>query len=136
MIAHSPSKLLVELCADANTAGEVPEIILVAAHPDDEVIGAGARLPHWPHAAFVHVTDGAPRDLRDATTNGFATREDYARARRAERESLLNLAGIGLEQRHELNFVEQEASLHLVELARTFAEIFRSLHPETVITHA
>src|ERR1051325_5216230 len=41
-------------------------LAIVAAHPDDETIGAGAYLARLSQAIFIHVTDGAPRDMRDA----------------------------------------------------------------------
>jgi hypothetical protein len=45
------------------------DVLLVAAHPDDEVMGAGAQLPHLSGIRIIHVTDDAPRNLR-----GFATK--------------------------------------------------------------
>jgi N-acetylglucosamine malate deacetylase 2 len=35
-------------------------IMVIVAHPDDEVIGAGARLSNLKSSMFVHVTTGAP----------------------------------------------------------------------------
>ena len=58
--------------------------LIVAAHPDDEIIGAGAQLPRLSQAYFLHLTDGAPKDMRDASALGFVTREAYAEARRRE----------------------------------------------------
>src|SRR3954464_2123746 len=63
------------LCAEPAEEGSHPSVALVVAHPDDEVIGAGAQLPRWRVEAVIHVTDGSPRDLRDAHATGFATRE-------------------------------------------------------------
>ncbi len=39
-------------------------IAIVAAHQDDETIGAGGCLPRFGEVTLVHVTDGAPRDGR------------------------------------------------------------------------
>jgi len=40
---------------------------IVAAHPDDEVIGCASLLLRYEGGCeIVHVTDGAPRNLRDA----------------------------------------------------------------------
>src|SRR5437868_11862366 len=73
---------------------DVRPLALVVAHPDDEVIGAGAQFATWRDIQFVHVTDGAPRNLSDAKANGFADCEAYARARELELKTALNLAGL------------------------------------------
>ena len=41
-------------------------VAVVAAHPDDETIGAGASLGLLRTPVLVHVTDGAPRSGHDA----------------------------------------------------------------------
>src|SRR5690349_5724795 len=89
---------------------------VIVAHPDDEVIGAGAQLPRLRNARFIHVTDGAPLNPHDTITAGFATREDYARARREELLAALALAGISSQQTCELGFVDQQISLNLTGL--------------------
>jgi LmbE family N-acetylglucosaminyl deacetylase len=135
-----PASAVREDCAQNRTTftlfepGREPEAVLVAAHPDDEVIGAASQLARL-RPVIVHVTDGAPRDMRDASANGFSSREDYARARRAELECALALAGLGLEQTRELGIADQEASLNLEGLARRLAEVLTELKPEAVLTH-
>ena len=68
-------------------------ILLLGAHPDDEALSLTA-LMHQEHRRILHVqaTDGAPRNLRYAQAAGFATREEYAEARR--REKLAALAAV------------------------------------------
>ena len=47
-------------------------VVIVVAHPDDEVIGAGALLGHLRGVTILHVTDGSPRDPADALRAGLA----------------------------------------------------------------
>lgn len=112
-----------------------PRVILIAAHPDDEAIGAGALLQDLPHATIVHVTDGSPSDNRAARKRGFQTREEYAKVRRAEVVSALHLVGIHESQIRCCGLVDGEATLHLVELCHTVIDLFLELNPEIVLTH-
>jgi LmbE family N-acetylglucosaminyl deacetylase len=111
-------------------------ILLVVAHPDDETLGAGGQLRDW--AGRVHIlyaTDGAPRDMADATRLGCATREQYADIRRRELLQALQLAGIDLDCSF-AGMVDQECYLHLPGLTWAIAETIDRVRPEWVITHA
>jgi N-acetylglucosamine malate deacetylase 2 len=109
---------------------------VVVAHPDDEVIGAGAQLPRLRGMRVLHVTDGAPLDLWDARAAGFATAAEYARARRAETEAALALAGIPAMRISGLDIPDQQASASLSELARAIAGFLAEGHVRVVLTHA
>src|SRR3546814_11063380 len=76
-------------------------VVVVAAHPDDEVIGTGAQFVRLRHVSFIHVTDGAPRDMRDADAAGFQTRDGYRQARRSGLLAALAVAGISAAQTFE-----------------------------------
>lgn len=110
-------------------------VALVVAHPDDEIIGAGARLTRLREARFIYVTDGAPRNMLDAKAAGFATRGAYARKRSRERRAALALAGIAPERIFEVGVADQEASLHLGELTQMLAKVFTEEQESIVLTH-
>jgi LmbE family N-acetylglucosaminyl deacetylase len=110
-------------------------LLIVVAHPDDEVIGAGAQLARLGGVRLLHVTDGAPRNLRDAVAAGFEGWQDYAKARRQELLAALGLVGIAPSQAKALGIPDQAASLQLVELAETLAAELREGGTELVMTH-
>ena len=63
---------------------------VVVAHPDDETLFAGSLLNRLDDGIVIHLTDGAPVDMIDASRLGFATRNAYAAARAAELDAALD----------------------------------------------
>ena len=108
--------------------------VAVVAHPDDETIGCGALMPRIGDLAVIHLTDGAPRNLADAKARGFSTAEAYATARRRELESAVSLAGVAAKRLVALGWPDQEASLHLVDIAQELSR--RLVGADIVLTHA
>lgn len=102
-------------------------VLVLAAHPDDEVIGAGAMLA-W-HAqrrhavTVVHATDGAKGDP--------GSREHDIRAvRRAEGVEALARLGIGA-PRH-WDFPDGDLPEHLAALTDRIAAVMREVQPKTL----
>jgi LmbE family N-acetylglucosaminyl deacetylase len=111
-------------------------VLLLAAHPDDEVIGAGAQLPKWKDRVFIlHATDGAPQNPRFAEEAGFESNETYAVERRRELLSAVGLAGILQSQLRGLRIADQDAMLHLPELTSAVSGIIDELEPDCILTH-
>jgi LmbE family N-acetylglucosaminyl deacetylase len=90
--------------------------LLLAAHPDDEILGLGGQLADIPDLTLIHVTDGAPRDLSAARSAGFATRRAYAQARALELDRALAAAEVVPARRRAFAVTDQETIEHLPEL--------------------
>lgn len=107
-------------------------IALVAAHPDDETIGASLLLAHAPDLLLVHVTDGAPP--ADAARLGFAGTEAYADARRAELKAALAAAGSRAVP-VTLGLPDQGATERMHHLAGVLGALLREHEADCVVTH-
>lgn len=105
---------------------------VVVAHPDDETLWLGTALRRLPNATLIHLTDGAPADMRDATRLGFTTREAYARAREAEIASALSAMRV-TPRRISYGYVDQSLIDHLPELIERLRSDLAGM--SAVITH-
>ncbi|HEV2400914.1 MAG TPA: PIG-L family deacetylase [Candidatus Sulfotelmatobacter sp.] len=116
-------------------AASVPRTLLIAAHPDDETIGAGIRISHTPGIQVVHLTDGSPVDLSDALAAGFSNQETYANARREEAARALAIAGVAKESLTNLCFTDQQLSFSLEDLTLQVLTLLERFRPDLVLTH-
>lgn len=108
--------------------------MVVVAHPDDETVGAATLLPRLKQALFVYVTDGAPRDGRDAARHGLSTAQ-YRDLRRRERAEVFALCGLDVARIIDLDCPDQQAARRLAPLARTLASHLDEHRIEAVLTH-
>ena len=112
--------------------------LVVAPHPDDEVLGAGIWMTR--HAGseiyIAHLTDGSPYDLGDAHAAGLSTREEYATARRAEFLDACKLLPVPRAHCLQFPFVDQELWRNLPDLVRELERLLAMLKPDLVLSPA
>ena len=109
-------------------------VMIVAAHPDDETLGAGACIAEAQRVTLVHITDGSKSRLK-AISKGFATRESYGRARQEE----LRRAFLPLPMEKDfvtLDVRDQRVAFHIAETARSLRRLFLERKPDLILTHA
>ena len=63
---RSPVEILDVATAPVTDRRAEPRLAVVIAHPDDEALALGARLPRQRGSIFLHITDGAPSSGADA----------------------------------------------------------------------
>jgi len=109
--------------------------IIIAAHPDDEVLGCGGSIAKWSKdSSEVHVLIMAEG----------ATSRDKSRDRVARQNELSHLAQsakkageiLGVQSVHLQDFPDNRMdSVDLLDVVKSVEEIIEKLQPEVVVTH-
>ncbi len=111
--------------------------LLLVAHPDDEVIAAGALMQRMKKPIVVFATDGAPRD--EFFWRQYGSRENYAEVRRKEAVEALRVVGaepIFLWSHVTGGIVDQELFLRLSVAVLAFEKIIAQTRPDSLLTIA
>ncbi|HEX3852854.1 MAG TPA: PIG-L family deacetylase, partial [Polyangiaceae bacterium] len=123
-------------CSRPTKERAVPASVIFAAHPDDDVVGLGARLlTHGDRTAVAYLSDGAPLNPCFFREAGFQSRTEYAVARSREARAALGLVGIPDHRIIELGLPDQSLSYDLLDLTRRVISVVVELQPEIVLTH-
>lgn len=109
--------------------------LVVAAHPDDETVGASWLLRRCPEVRLLYVTDGAPHDRGLWPSCAPPTREGYISMRAREACRALRLAGVDPECVGSLGIPDQAASEALAEVTAKVEAVISVVRPAVVVTH-
>jgi N-acetylglucosamine malate deacetylase 2 len=109
--------------------------LVVAAHADDETIGATWILRRAREVHVLHVTDGAPRDRALWSPLAPEGRREYAQMRAREAREALALAGVSERRIHAHGRVDQASSLELVAVVHDMERLILALAPAVIVAH-
>ena len=107
-------------------------LLVLAAHPDDEVVGCGTLLRRTVNTILVFATDGAPNDRK--FWSSYGSREDYAGVRKAEAISAAAVAGV--KQTQFLDIPDLELFRNLIKAHAEISDMATRHRPDTILTHA
>ena len=110
--------------------------LVIAAHPDDECLGAATLLAGLGRRAVLHLTDGVPRERRYWPARAPHSASAYACQRRAEALRALSLVGVAADDVHDIGLVALELCYDLADIARALARRIDALSPGRIVTHA
>jgi len=116
------------------SVGSEARTLLFCAHPDDETIGAASVMLRGRDVFVIYLTDGAPRERRFWPAKQ-RSRSAYARTRRREAATALQIAGVSPERMFCLGVPDQEAILQAGAITTNFAELVGRISPAVVVTH-
>ncbi|HKD44462.1 MAG TPA: PIG-L family deacetylase [Candidatus Angelobacter sp.] len=111
--------------------------IVLAAHPDDEVVACGALMQRMQRAVVVFATDGAPRDR--GFWAQYGSRKAYAELRRQEARQALATIGawpVFLVDRVDGGIIDQELFKNLASAVLALEKVVDRLGPDCILCPA
>ena len=111
--------------------------VVLAAHPDDEVVVCGGLMQRMRRPIVVFATDGAPRD--ESFWKPYASRESYSKIRQREACQALFMAAatpVFLSGRVEGGIADQELFRRLPAAISAFQQLVEELRPNALLTLA
>jgi N-acetylglucosamine malate deacetylase 2 len=112
-----------------------PRTLVLAAHPDDETIGASVPLVSLSDSWVLFLTDGAPKNPALRSSHREISREAYAQIRSIECRNALGCAGVSTDHTVSFNCVDQEAIYNIPELVDRLVFLLKELRPKIIVTH-
>jgi N-acetylglucosamine malate deacetylase 2 len=129
-------QILDALARNQAFAGDTsPRVLFLAAHPDDETLGASVALGRLSDRTVIFLTDGAPRDPQFRSPHVSGSREMYALVRAEEAASALALVGVPSERIMFLNAADQESIYEVERLTHDFMRVLEQVNPDVIVTH-
>ena len=108
--------------------------VVIVAHPDDDVVGAGGLISRLDDVTVLHVTDGVSKDGR-ASNDLSDESSESANALRRESRDALALANVPPEQIVEFGLSTEQAPFELADLTRRIASFLMQISPDIVLTN-
>jgi N-acetylglucosamine malate deacetylase 2 len=109
--------------------------LVIVAHPDDDVVGAGGLISRLEDVTVLHITDGVSTNGPAPNAGPGENCDESARASRRESRTALALANVPPEHIVEFGLSTEQAPFELADLTRRIASFLMQTTPDIVLTN-